>query len=331
MKPILRVPAVVSWAVLVLSLSLPASSDEPTGVRKEQNVQAVLVGRAALEAYHKADWTTALEAFSRAEAMSHSPVFLLFIARCRRNLGAWLEARSLYQKVASEQLDASAPEPWRTAVRDAARELEELEARIPSIVIIVENAPPNATVTFDGAPVGPGALGLQMRVDPGVHHIVGTEPAGAKVELEVRVEPSERAQRVALRFGVPASPPEPGAFPQAPSAGGTDELPRAHPTRRAAYVSGALGLVGVAVGTVAGVMALAKSKEVKDRCQGNDCLSSDRPGADAIRPYATVSTLGFAIGGVALATGAILLVLDPPWQTSGRQRARALMQLGGTF
>ena len=334
MSSVLRVLVVLAVAVLVLCLPSPASADEPSGVRPEKNVQAVLVGRAALEAYHRGDWTTALEAFSRAETMSHSPVFMLFIARCRRNLGAWLEARELYRRVASEPLSDSVPQPWWVAVRDAAQELEELTVRIPSIVIVPENAPANATITVDGKVVQARDLGLQIQVDPGVHRITGTDPIGAAVEIEVQVDPSERARRVALRFPGPRSevplPPPAGA----PATSGSPKPPPAHPTRRAAYVSGALGLVGLAVGTVAGVVALAKSDAVKDRCQGNQCLGSDRADADAIRPYATVSTLGFAVGGVGLATGAVLLALDPPWaHTVGRQRTPApfLAQVRASF
>jgi hypothetical protein len=323
MNSVLRVLVVLAVA-LVLCFPSPASADEPTGVRPEQNVQAVLVGRAALEAYHRADWTTAQEAFLRAEAISHSPVFMLFIARCRRNLGAWLEARELYRRVASEQLSDGVPEPWRVAVRDAAQELEELTARIPSIVIVPENAPANATITVDGKVVQARDLGLQIQVDPGLHRVTGTDPVGAAVEVEVRVDPSEHARRVALRFPgprseVPLPPPV-----RTPTTSGSPKPPPAHPTRRAAYVSGALGLVGLAVGTVAGVVALAKSNALKDRCQGNLCLGSERADADAIRPYATVSTLGFAVGGVALATGTVLLALDPPWAHAvGRQRTPA--------
>ena len=126
---------------------------------------------------------------------------------------------------------------------------------------------------------------------------MGTDPTGAKVELELRVDPSERARHVAVRFAMPASPPG-ASVVRAPIASerATTELPPAHPTRNAAYVSGALGLVGVAVGAVAGVVALVKTDSLKDRCQGNLCLSRDRADADAIRPYTTVATLGFGSG-----------------------------------
>lgn len=88
--------------------------------------------------------------------------------------------------------------------------------------------------------------------------------------------------------------------------------------RTAGLVIGAAGLVGVVVGSVFGLNAKSKNDEAADMCSGTVCrdpraipLTSDAQAA------ATVSTIAFAAGGVALAGGAALYFLAPKKPSGG--------------
>ncbi len=76
----------------------------------------------------------------------------------------------------------------------------------------------------------------------------------------------------------------------------------------------ALGVGGafVGVGAVTGIMAFTKIADIKSRCRPDGhCLKADQPEASTARTLTTVSTVGFVVGGVALAAGAVLLVVRP--------------------
>jgi hypothetical protein len=77
---------------------------------------------------------------------------------------------------------------------------------------------------------------------------------------------------------------------------------------------GAVGVVGVGVGSVFGLVASSKLSQSN---QGGNCDSSDHCSANGLAlrkdasDAATLSTVFFVIGGVALATGVVLYLTAP--------------------
>lgn len=61
----------------------------------------------------------------------HSPVFVLYMARCQQELGATELARELYRKAADEPLSEESPAVWREAQASARAALGALEASEP--------------------------------------------------------------------------------------------------------------------------------------------------------------------------------------------------------
>ena len=113
-----------------------------------------------------------------------------------------------------------------------------------------------------------------------------------------------------------------GATPGAPS----DATPGAEggggvPWRTVGWITGGVGVAGLALGTVFGVMAMSDKN-------GAHCDASGAcdPGklSDA-NSAATISTVGFIAGGVLLAGGAALVIFGP----SGSAPASATPASGG--
>lgn len=102
--------------------SSPASGDAGS--------RAVALGREGIQLYEAGRWAEAEAKLTEAEAVLHSPVFLLYIARCRRNAGRLLDARDAYRRSVAEQLAPTAPPAWRQALVDARAELSVLEEEI---------------------------------------------------------------------------------------------------------------------------------------------------------------------------------------------------------
>src|SRR5258706_3492875 len=83
--------------------------------------------------------------------------------------------------------------------------------------------------------------------------------------------------------------------------------------RTAAYVVGAVGIVGVGVGTVFGLRAISRNNDAKTHCpQGYNCNDADGPVlGDEAKSAARISNIAFGVGAAALVVGAILYFTSP--------------------
>jgi hypothetical protein len=285
-----------SWA--------PALAAQPNSPHElGRNAEAVAEGRLGLEAWERSDFAGCERSFSRAESISHSPVFLLYTARCLERQRKLVEARRVYDLVANEQLGESAAEAWRAATIDAARERADLASRVPSIVISIRNAPAGElSLVLDGASVDSSGLGKPLELDPGEHHLQATRRDGSKVETRFLVAEGQRFLAVELAFPEPSSPPPPPP-PASP--------PAKSPLRTAGYVATGIGLAGLLVGAASGVAALVRFSSIKDRCDGNRCDPDDEASMSSVRTLASVSDVGFVIAAGGLGTGGVLLWVVP--------------------
>ena len=151
----------IAALLLALGLLLPS----PVWAQGSAAKEAVELARKAKEAFDQSQWRGALELFEQAEAKAHSPVLLLYAARCHRNLGELIAARQLFKRVIDEPLGPDAPEPFKAAQSDAAADLEAVEGRIPVVVLDRSAAPKDWRVTVDGVAVDSD----EVPVDPGEH------------------------------------------------------------------------------------------------------------------------------------------------------------------
>ncbi|MEQ9319906.1 MAG: hypothetical protein RIF41_12155, partial [Polyangiaceae bacterium] len=241
------------------------------------------------------------ELFEKAEAKAHSPVLLLYAARCHQNLGELIAARQLYKRVVDEPLGPDAPAPFVAAQKDAAADLEAMERRIPLVVIDRGAAPKDWRVTVDGVAVDVG----EVPVDPGEHVVRAGDGA-----FERRLVIEEGARITVAIEGASKDPVAPAPAPVGPSA------PRSEGGGFGASIGPGLivlgvGAAGVGAGVALRVMALGKVSGVKERCDGNQCLAEDAAEIETAETFQTVSTVLFAVGGAAVATGIVLMIVLP--------------------
>jgi hypothetical protein len=76
-----------------------------------------------------------------------------------------------------------------------------------------------------------------------------------------------------------------------------------------ALVAFGVSAVALGVGGVAGAMSLSNVSDLRGRCPANRCAPEQQREIDSTKTLGTVSTVGFAAGGAALAVGAVLLLL----------------------
>jgi len=95
--------------------------------------------------------------------------------------------------------------------------------------------------------------------------------------------------------------------------------------RTAGWISGGVGIAGLAVGTIFGIVAISDKSAAN--CRGNsDCNASD---VSSAKSAATVSTVGIIVGSVLLAGGAGLVLFAPKGDASPAASSLRLMPLVG--
>jgi hypothetical protein len=299
-----------------LCLCLPASG---LAQAPSPAARAIAKGQEAVAFFEQGKYDEALAKFQQAEALYHSPVFLLYAGRSLRETGRWVEASVALRRVASETLDDAAPLSWKQAQADARRELAALAAEVPSIVVIVEGGTLATQATIDGTSV---AIGEPIEVDPGEHRIVASD--GDRTEAKsVTVSPRVSGLKVVVTLPPAATPETSKALPEATSRA-------AH--RSTIYVPGLVvagaGAATVVAGGVVGVFALTKSSAARGQlpasCDGTTCSSSRKEEIEANlatpRRLGTVADVLFVTGGVAVAVGVYLMIVHRAPASGGSAR-----------
>jgi hypothetical protein len=288
---------------LTLAVVLPATDslaqEDPGGT-------AIDAGRAGIELFQEGKFEAALAKFREGDAISHSPVFQIYIARCLVHLGRLIAARATYQQILDEPVADDAPPPWKHAKVDARAELGGLLPRIPSIKPVLLGGDASTTVTVDGAPARAGAA---VEVDPGKRTVVATHSGiRREVVIDVGEREKEKPATIDLRSGKPPPPP-----PPPPS---VEPEPKEGSLVPGAVLLG-VGGAGLLVGAITGGVALAKASDIHDRCGTDDgtCPRSlegqIQPDIDQANTLGYVSTGMLIGGGVVASVGIVLLIVRP--------------------
>ena len=75
------------------------------------------------------------------------------------------------------------------------------------------------------------------------------------------------------------------------------------------YVGFGVGAAGIVVGTLGGILTFSNKGDLKPLCDGLVCDTSARKIVSTARTWATVSTIGFVVGGVGIAAGVVGLLM----------------------
>jgi hypothetical protein len=87
--------------------------------------------------------------------------------------------------------------------------------------------------------------------------------------------------------------------------------------RTAGYVVLGVGAAGVAIGAVFGLLALSKKSDADASCQGRfDCPRDGYDANNSAHTDATISTIAFGVGLVAIGVGAYLFLTSRPKATA---------------
>jgi hypothetical protein len=293
---------------LLITTAGHARADE---VSPDKSVAAQALFDEAKRLMQKGDATAACPKFEESEKLEPGIGTKLNLASCYEHVGRTASAWVLYLEVESETRRNGQIER-QTMAHDRAAALEPKLSHV-TVEVPAASRAPGLVVERDGVPIGSAQWGLSIPVDPGVHVVRALAPEKQAWQSNVSVAADASAQTVTIPL-LQNRAALPSTLQPAP--------PADRAQRNAAIVGLSLGGVGVLVGTVFGLRAVSKNNSSNEdgRCQGNACTQDGVTLRNQARTAGTVSTVAFAIGGAALATGFILLLTDSKRETPSQAR-----------
>lgn len=276
----LLVLSMVLWATLSESSITFAQSSAQTALADELFDQGV-----ALE--KQGNIALACEKFDASRQLAPRPGTLYYLGACYEKVKRRASARAMFLEAA----DAAA------LIKDqegATKARERADALLPIAKLVVVVKQPvdvldGLDVTIDGKSLGRVSWGTDLPVDSGKHTVRAT--ARGRLPWETTVIVEDDSARVEVEIPMLAV-----------------EKPKLGGQRIAALVVGGVGVVGLGMGGVFGIKAIA--------CKGNkaECTQGD------FDTFTTGSNVGFLVGGVAI-VGATVLWLTAPSHKAKMQTA----------
>jgi hypothetical protein len=258
--------------------------------------------------------------------LDRRPVVLFYLGQCEDEagkiataLGVYDEYLALFDKLSpSEQKEEAEREEQATLRREA------LSRVLPKVTLKLPDDAPAGTklsrTSRDGVQI-PLALNAPLPVDPGEVILRVQAPgrpdwdhrffifSGEKKTVEVPLPPADKRTERAARLGKPIEP-VPSYLPPLEN--------DSQGQRIAAYVSAGIGVAAIAVGAISGMYTLGQKGTIEGACRGQACNGDGEKAKDEAATFGTLSTVTFAVGGAALATGVILYLTAPaPAKLSG--------------
>ncbi|MEO8902148.1 MAG: hypothetical protein ABI488_09735 [Polyangiaceae bacterium] len=281
----------------------------------------------ALKAMKSGHFADACPKLEESERIDPGIGTLLYLGECYEKTGRTASAWATFREAASSAQAQGETDRARVAAARADR----LQAGLCKLTVRVapENAHlPSLHVTRDNTQLANSVLGSAIPVDPGKYRIVasadGYDPFEVDVEVGANGEskmldiPALKASAKPLvAAGAPATPPpsSTGGSAVAPPPG-TDAAPQAPSSsgvRTAGYVTGALGVVGLGIGSYFGVRAISKNSNAEKHCPQNDRCDTDGVAFNKQAQNAAVAAnITMAIGATFVVTGVVLYLSREP-------------------
>jgi hypothetical protein len=286
----------LSTVLLVLGLS-GASLAQPRTEPRRDPLAAEALFREARKSADQRDFASACPKFEESQRLDPAAGTLLNLADCEEHINKIASAWLHYQQ-ATDMLGSG-----DERIELARQRIADLEKKLPKLVLkLTAQAPRGTRVYRDGIEVGSASFGVALPMNPGTHDIVVMAPGHPRKAypavlavgqvLELELDPGVTA---------PEEPktPSPTAPPDTPSIS----------NQTLGLVFGGAGVLGVAVGTVTGALAIGRRNEMREHC--NDQMACDQTGVDAAdsgKTYSTISTASFALGVLGLGAGAYFIL-----------------------
>ena len=217
--------------------------------------------RQALSMEVAGDWAGALSRLENVARIKTTPQVRFHLARCKEHLGRLTEALGDYRLAEYEAVKLNLAELDEiTAAR------QNLELRVPKIVVTLSPSLANCSVELDSIVLGAGGLGNAIPVNPGDHQLVVHTPDGQSFVRVVRAAESF-TERVQLDPppGFVRNPPGGPGYLQRTDSDGSSRPPAW------AWIAGGVGATGIVTASVLWYVPERAIDDLNNGCQNGQC------------------------------------------------------------
>jgi hypothetical protein len=252
---------------------------------------------------------------------------LLYLGECYSRSGRTASAWATFLEAASLAKSQGQADREKIARQRAAA----MEPQLSKIVVVADRVQ-GMEILHNGRAVPQASWGVPIPVDPGPQTIEARAPGRNAWSTTITVNQGPGSTNITIptletapETAAPNEPPTPAVAeePTAPAPSRPAPEAKGSAQRTVGFIAGGVGLVGMAVGSVFGVLAIDKNAESLDECR-TDTLCSERGLTlrSEAQDSATYSTIAFVAGGALLTTGVILVLSAPSaGETAGTQVA----------
>jgi tetratricopeptide (TPR) repeat protein len=310
---VMRTERAVLAAALLIGFGAGAAMAQPDDLTRKTAAEAAF--RQGKDQIAAGNTAAACESFGKSQELDPQLGTEYNLALCFEKIGKVASAWSLYGQLAETDTNKG-----RRA--DAAKRAKAIAPHLMRLLVVVRGDTPNVKLDRDGTDIT-AAIGVATPVDPGSSHLTATadgfEPwttdiavmgEGTTMTVEVPsltkspeiVKPPDPIKPDPIII-VKQPPPPPPLVDRGPA------------RRRLGLIIGGVGVGVLGAGAVFGVMAKSANSDAVSECGDiNDCrgdAAAAQTLVDKARTRALISTIGFAVGGAAIATGVFLYVMAP--------------------
>jgi len=319
-----RVIRTLGLPICLAVLATAPASLAQQGPTAEDRASARVLGTEGTRLADANNCAGAVPKLDAAEKLFHAPTTLDRLGECQIALGQLVAGTENLNRVVREVLPPNSPPAFLAAQKRAQQAYAAALPRIGSLRIHVEGvAVDQVTVTVDGVSVPTALFDNSRPTDPGSHEVKATAPGylsttataalkdGGDTSVALHLAPDPSAQVAApvpaasasVAVAAPSAAPAPPAPPPPAQSGGGNGV---------AIASFVVGGVGIAVGSILGIMALGTKSTLDSHCVNKACLAppSQQSNINSLGTQATISTVGFGVGVVGVAVGVILLAVS---------------------
>jgi hypothetical protein len=249
----------------------------------------------------------ACRSFEEALTLTRTAELLISAGKCQQLLG---KTASAWRHFTSATILAGSASD--TTLEDRARELaSRLAPRLSKLRIDVLAPLPEQRVECNGVVIPRTEWGVLTPVDPGELHCLASAPGrtASDLQLTIGAEADIRVLIIPQLKEVTKQPPPPQSTP--PTSEQQPQEPKS-PVGVIAFVTTAVGVVGIGTGIAFGVMTLVEVGDAEENpllCPNKLCTKAGRIALDEAEAKGITSTVAFTVGGLGLATGATLFLL----------------------
>ena len=233
------------------------------------------------------------------------PGVLFTLAECQSKWGKIAAAVFRYREYLAlyEALPPNKRKLQTNRPQTARAQIAALAPQVPQLTLdLAPGVPREVVVERDGRVVAASAFGTSLPVDPGDHFVRTSVPGGPLSEIHITLVRGE-SRRVVLDV------------PHAPAARSPEPRRSTSARRLGAYVTGGLGLAGLALGGAMGGLSIGRKSVVDAHCNvggiAEACDHQGKAAADQLDRYALASTLSLVAGGALTVVSVVLFATEP--------------------